>query len=87
MNGLAVIGDFIDSEQLETTEEWQEVTEYQLNYNCYIYLDTRNEMDGDELLVCKAMSSTCIPTESNTGQVNRSLLRRAGDSDHGTMLG
>ena len=75
------------SEQLETTEEQQEVAEYQLDYNQYIYLDTRDEMDGDELLVCKVTSSTRIPTESNTGQANRSLLRRAGDSDHGTMLG
>ena len=77
----------MDLEQLETTEEWQEVAEYQLDYNRYIYLDTRDEMDGDELLVCKATSSTCIPTESNIGQANRSLSRQAGDPDHGTMLG
>jgi len=53
-NGFTVVGDFMNSLHLETSEELQEAAEQLLEHHRYMYLKTRDAMEGGELVVCKA---------------------------------
>ena len=56
-NGLAVVGNFMDSFRLETTEERQEIADYLLHEHCYNYLKTRDMVENGEPVVRKATIS------------------------------
>ena len=59
-NGLAVVGDFMDSLQLNPTEAWKEAVEKLLEEKRYVYLKTRDATEGGKPVVCKATIS--VPT-------------------------
>lgn len=56
-NGLAVVGDFVDSLHLDTTEKRQEAAEFLINHDQYIYLRILEGGEGGEEMVFKAMIS------------------------------
>jgi len=57
-NGLAVVGDFFDSRNLDTTEEWQEFAECLLKDDCYVYSRTLDvEQENGEIVVWGATIS------------------------------
>ena len=61
-NGLAVVGDFMDSLHLGTTKQRQEAAEYLIDHDRYIYLRTMDVTEGEEQVVCKAaISITACP--------------------------
>jgi len=48
-NGLAVIGNFMDSFCLETTEEQQEIMDYLLHEHRYNYLKIRDTVENRDV--------------------------------------
>jgi len=56
-NGLAVVGNFMDSFFLETTEEQQEIADYLLHEHRYNYLKMRDTVESGEPVVHKATIS------------------------------
>jgi len=56
-NGLAVVGDFMDSLQRDTTEARKEAAEQLLEERRYVYLKTRDATEGGKPVVRKATIS------------------------------
>ena len=60
-NGLVVVGDFLDSMDLKTTEAYQEVANYLLNNERYAYYKTKDKIKNREVTVHKTLLYTCMP--------------------------
>ena len=56
-NGLAVVGDFMDSLKEDTTEDRKKAAEDLLDYTCFVYRETREVIEDGELVVRKATIS------------------------------
>ena len=56
-NGLTVVGAFMDSKHLETTEERKKAAEYLLKGYRFIYFRTMDVMEGGKVVVREAMVS------------------------------
>jgi len=57
-NGLAVVGDFMDSSpRLVTTEKRQEAADFLLEEKRYVYRKTRDAVENGETVVCEATIS------------------------------
>jgi hypothetical protein len=59
-NALAVLGNFMDASHLETTEERQKVAKKLLNYDCYIYLKTK-DIEEDEVVTMVHKTTISTP--------------------------
>jgi hypothetical protein len=67
-NGLAVVGDFLDSMNLRTTEAYQEVADHLLNEERYAYFETKDKIENRKVNVSKTSLSTwpvCCSTVTN----------------------
>jgi len=60
-NGLVVVGDFLDSMDLKTTEAYQEVANHLLNNERYAYYETKDKIKNGEVTVRKTSLYTCMP--------------------------
>ena len=57
-NGLAVVGDFLDSMNLRTTEAYQEVADHLLDEERYAYFETKDKIKNGKVNVSKTSLST-----------------------------
>ena len=57
MNGLTVVGDFMDAKNLATTEERKKAAEHLLEEYRFIYLRMEDVLEGGKVVVCEAMIS------------------------------
>jgi hypothetical protein len=59
-NGLTIVGDFMDTTGLDTTEACQEAAEQLLEENRYVYVKTRDVIEDQEVVVCKQTITVCL---------------------------
>jgi len=57
-NGLAIVGDFLDSMNLGTTEAYQELANHLLDNEWYAYYETKNTTQNGKVTVSKTSLST-----------------------------
>jgi hypothetical protein len=60
-NGLAVVGDFLDSMDLRSSEAYQDVANHLLDNERYAYYKTKDKIKNGEVTVRKTSLYTCTP--------------------------
>jgi hypothetical protein len=53
LNGLVVVGDFLDSLDLKTAEAYKNVANHLLDHKQYAYYETKDKIKNGEVKVCK----------------------------------